>query len=464
MQDNGLYFCSTSPPLGTGLCSIDKGSLMKNTIGIRAEDKNRWERRAPLSPDHVAELCREHALKFIVEPTEKRIFKDRTYREAGADIGSMKEADVVLGVKEIPVDKLLPGKVYFYFSHTHKGQESGRETLQRHLALGTTLLDYEAVADRRNRRKIFFGRYAGYAGMLETLRALGQRLSWEGFPSPLARLRPPYEYESVEEAFGHLARLGDEIRQKGLPPGLRPVVVAFVGSGNVAKGAQEAFERLPYEEVFPEDLAELGEDRDRPRNLLYKVVIDRTRRAHRISDGGFDSEELRDHPERYISALDLYLPRITALVNGTYWEPGHPKLVTRAHLEALWASDPQPRLRVIGDITCDIDGGIEVNQRATDPGDPTYVYDVAAKTTLSGVAGPGPVIMAVDNLPCELSRDASEHFGDSLLTFLPALARCDWTQPIGELHLPDELRKAIIVHRGAFAPAFSHLAQELADA
>lgn len=429
-------------------------------IAIRAENKNRWERRAPLSPDHVAELRREHGLDIRVEPSGKRIFPDRSYVEAGATLGPIGDAQVVLGVKEIPLELLEPGKAYLYFSHTHKGQASGRDALARHLELGSTLLDYEAVVDRRRHRKLFFGRYAGYAGMLDTLRALGQRLSWEGLPSPLAHLRPTYEYTSVDEAFQHLTRLGEEIRKKGLPVGLRPVVVAFLGSGNVAKGAQEVFDRLPHEEVAPEDLEHLGESRDEPRNLLYKVVIGRHQRVHRISDGGFDSEELGNHPELYMSALDRYLPRITALVNGTFWQPGEPHLVTPGHLETLWAAEPQPRLRVIGDITCDPLGSIQVTTHATEPGAPTYVYEVGSGKTRPGVVGSGPVIMAVDNLPCELSQDASEHFGDSLMGYLPALARCDWSRPLADLALPEELKRAIIVHQGSLAPAHAHLSVE----
>ena len=347
---------------------------MMNIIGIRAEDKNQWERRVPLSPDHVAELQREHGISFVVEPSEKRIFPTTSYQDAGAEVGPLDQAQVVLGVKEIPLDKLAAGKVYLYFSHSHKSQESGRPRLARHLELGNTLLDYEAVLDPRHRRKLFFGRYAGYAGMLDTLRALGQRLLLEGFPSKLAKLRPTFEYQGIDEAFEHLTRLGEEIRKSGLSVGLRPVVIGFLGSGNVSKGAQEVFDRLPYEEVAPEDLTSLGEDRDKPRNLLFKVVIDRNHAVQRISDGGFDTLELVKHPDLYMSAMDRYLPRITALVNGTYWEPGQPRLVTRAHLETLWASEAQPRLRVIGDITCDIGGSIEVNQKATDSGDPNYVY------------------------------------------------------------------------------------------
>jgi alpha-aminoadipic semialdehyde synthase len=116
---------------------------------------------------------------------------------------------------------------------------------------------------------------------------------------------------------------------------------------------------------------------------------------------------------------------------------------------------------VIGDISCDLRGSIEANVRITTPGDPIYVYDVGSGEAVSGVAGRGPVILAVDNLPCELPVDASQHFGDALLRFLPALARCDWSRPFDALSLPDEIRRAVIVHRGRLTPRFAYLAELL---
>ena len=109
----------------------------------------------------------------------------------------------------------------------------------------------------------------------------------------------------------------------------------------------------------------------------------------------------------------------------------------------------------------DLHGSIEANVKITTPGDPVYVYDVASGEPISGVAGRGPVILAVDNLPCELPVDASQHFGDALLRFLPALARCDWTQPFEALELPDEIRRAVIVHRGRLTPAYAQLERHL---
>lgn len=409
---------------------------MPSTIGIRAEDKNRWERRAPLTPDHIAELVRTHRVPVRVQPSSRRAFSDLDYERAGADLAlDLDPCSVILGVKEVPVAKLLRRKTYLFFSHTTKGQAYNMPMLRRIIELECTLIDYEPIVDRRGRRIIFFGRHAGYAGMIDSLWALGQRLAWEGFATPFHDVRLAHQYSSLDEAMRHIATIGDQIRRIGLPIGLRPVVFAFAGSGNVSQGAQEVFDRLPFSDIAAEELLHLAEDRDRPRNLVYKTVLSREQRT----------------------GLGPLLPHITVFINGIYWEPGQPRLITVDQLRSLWRDDPQPKLRVIGDITCDIEGSIEATLETTQPGDPIYVYDVASGAALRGAAGHGPVIMAVDNLPCELPVEASQHFGDSLVRFVPALARCDWSAPFDDLDVPDEIRRAVIVHRGELTPPFRYL-------
>jgi alpha-aminoadipic semialdehyde synthase len=154
--------------------------------------------------------------------------------------------------------------------------------------------------------------------------------------------------------------------------------------------------------------------------------------------------------------MGRHLDHLTVLVNGVYWEPGHPRVVGLDDLQRLW-SGGAPRLRVIGDVSCDLNGSIEATVRLTTPGDPVYVYDVAAGRPVAGYDGRGPVILAVDNLPCELPVDASQHFGDALLRFVPPLARCDFSVPYDRLALPDELKRAVIVHRGALTPPYAYL-------
>jgi alpha-aminoadipic semialdehyde synthase len=313
--------------------------------------------------------------------------------------------------------------------------------LRRLMELGSSLIEYEKIADERGRRLVFFGRHAGFAGMLDTLASLGRRLEWEGIDSPFASLRLAHAYADLEEAHAELARVAGRIRRDGVPAPLHPLVIGFTGSGNASKGAQEIFDHLPHEEVLPEDLASMVTNADLPRNILYKVVFTRSDRT-----GG---------------GMAAHLPYLTVLVNGIYWEPGHPRVAGLDDICALYAGSGAPRLRVIGDISCDLLGSIEVNVRITTPGDPVYVYDVTSGEAVSGVAGRGPVILAVDNLPCELPVDASQHFGDALSRFLPALARCDWSRPFENLDIVDEIRRAVVVHRGRLTPSYAYLGEHI---
>jgi alpha-aminoadipic semialdehyde synthase len=417
---------------------------MPRVIGIRREDKNRWERRAPLTPEHVAELTR-HGVSVACQPSEIRVFPDESFSAAGARIvDDLSSCRFVVGVKEVPAELLAPETAYAFFAHVTKGQPGNMPMLRRLIELRCSLIEYEKIVDERGRRLVFFGRHAGFAGMLDTLAALGRRLEWEGIGSPFARLRMAHDYADLEEAHAELARLAAALRRDGLPAALHPVVFGFTGSGNVSKGAQEIFDHLPYEEVLPEDLASLFTNDDLPRNILYKVVLKRD-----------------DRIARNRSTMAAHLAHLTVLVNGVYWEPGQPRVVGVGDLRSLFGGKTHPRLRVIGDISCDLRGSIEANVRITTPGDPIYVYDVGSGEAVSGVAGRGPVILAVDNLPCELPVDASQHFGDALLRFLPALARCDWSRPFDALSLPDEIRRAVIVHRGRLTPRFAYLAELL---
>ncbi|MGH9458316.1 MAG: bifunctional lysine ketoglutarate reductase /saccharopine dehydrogenase family protein [Thermoanaerobaculia bacterium] len=434
-----------------------------NAIGIRKEDKNKWERRAPLTPDHVAELVKMHRVEVVVQPSSRRVFHDLDYERAGATLSlDLEPTAVILGVKEVPPEKILPGKAYLIFPHVTKGQDYNMPMLARFLDAGCTLIDYELIVDpKRGRRLIFFGRHAGYAGMLDTFWALGRRLVHEGFTTPFEDLRLAHQYSSLDEALRDVARAGDAIRHEGLPPGLRPIVFAFTGSGNVTQGALEVFERMPHVTIEPEELPEIEEDRDRPRNVVYKTVLERHHRFERIDGRPFDAADFAEAPGEYRSALPRFLPHVTVLVNGVFWDPAQPRLVSREDLRVLFAAETQPKLRVIGDITCDIEGSIEATVQATTPGDPIYVYEAERGVASPGAAGRGVVVLAVDNLPCELPAEASQHFGDSLIGFVPALARCDWSAPYERLDLPGELRDAVIAHRGELTPRWKGLASQL---
>jgi saccharopine dehydrogenase (NAD+, L-lysine-forming) len=441
-----------------------RGRQMSNAIGIRREDKNEWERRVPLTPTHISTLVRQHNLSLLVQPSPIRAFPDADYATAGALVQEdLSSVEVMLAVKETPIELLQPGKTYLFFSHTIKGQAHNMPLLRRLLDLGCQLIDYERVVDDQQRRLIFFGEHAGLAGMIDTLRALGQRLAWEGLATPLADLCPAYEYGDLPTARNAMRVVGQRILEEGWPPELAPLVIGIAGYGNVSRGAQAILDLLPTRQITPAELPLLAGRDDLERNVIYKVVFrEEDTVAPLAANRLFDLQEFVQYPERYRSRFEAYLTHLSVLVNCIYWDTPYPRLVTKAVARQLYGGDTPPRLRVIGDISCDIEGAIEVTVKATDPSTPAFVWDPNTGAAIDGVAGKGPVIMAVDNLPCELPVESSSAFGDALLPFLPALAACDFSADFESCALPPELKRATIVYHGDLTPDYRYLEKYVA--
>ena len=383
-------------------------------IGIRREDKSRFERRAALAPEHVRKAISDAGIDVVVEPSDLRIHGDAAYAAAGATVSAdLSRASLIMGVKEIPLDKLLADKAYIYFSHTAKGQEHNMPMLQRILDLRCTLLDYEKIAGPQG-RLVFFGYHAGLAGMIDGLWIFGKRLAEDGLVTPLASVRQAFDYDGLTEACEAIKAAGRQLSREGFPGGLPPVVFGFAGYGNVSRGAQFVFDQLPFDTVEPQELARLFEPGAvAATDRFYKVVFREEHLARRTADGGFELQEYYDHPERYTGIFEQWLPYLTGLVNCIYWEPRYPKLVTCSEIRSLHARESL-RLRMIADITCDIDGSIEMTVEATDQDRPILTFDPATNRVERKVTGPGVSVLAVDNLPCELSKDATAHFGASL--------------------------------------------------
>ena len=433
---------------------------MVDRIGVRREDMYHWERRVPLIPDHLSELSAEFRLNFTVQSSDKRAFSDVEYRGAGVDVAeSLSDCPIVIGLKEIPVPVIEEGKTYVFFSHTIKGQPANMPMLQRCLDLGCTVIDYERIVDDDGRRLIFFGNYAGLAGAIDTLWTLGRRLAWEGIVTPLAEIRQASMYANLAEAKAAIKQVGEEIASRGLPGGISPLVIGIVGYGNVSKGAQEILDLLPVEEIRAADLLDAS---DAVRAPIVKVVFREEDTALPLVEGKrFDLREYYAHPERYRAGFDRHLPYLHALINCIYWGPKHPRLVTVETIRSLYA-EGQPALRVIGDISCDVDGSIETTVKSTEPDDPVYVYDPEIGSTRSGVEGTGPVMMAVGILPSELPREASIYFSGILKRFVPAIAAADYTVDFSALQLPQELKRAVICHHGELTPDYRYLERDLA--
>jgi hypothetical protein len=434
------------------------------TIGIRREDVNRWERRAPLTPREVARLVRDEGLRVIVQPSDIRVFEDGAYEEAGATVADdLGACDVILAVKEIPAGSILPGKIYVFFSHVIKGQAANMPMLAALRESGCSLVDYERIVDAEGRRLVFFGRFAGLAGMIDTLWALGKRLAYEKRETPFAALKAAWQYEELEDARAAVREAGERIAGEGLGGDLAPFIVAFAGYGNVSLGAQEILDLLPVEEVPPARVFALATARKPRDKVVYKVVFkEEDMVLPRARGASFDLRDYYDFPDKYKPVLSTYLPYFTVLVNCIYWDARYPRFVTRGDLAALYGGAAPPRLRVIGDISCDVEGGVEATVKGTTPDSPVYVYDVEHRRAVDGVAGNGPVILAVFNLPAELPRDASAYFGRQLEPFVAPIARADWDVGFSDLELPPPVKAATILYRGEFTPQYRYLERYLA--
>jgi len=432
---------------------------LKTKIAIRREDKNEWERRTPLTPAQVEELL-ARGIRVIVQPSEIRAFSEDDYRRAGATVSEdLSGVPVVLAVKEIPKDLFEQDATYVFFAHVIKGQAYNMPMLSRLLELNCTLIDYEKVTDEQGRRLIFFGRHAGLAGMLDSLWALGRRLEAEGFQTPFASINPTHRYADLEDAKRAIREAGAEISRSGLPAELDPMVFGFAGYGNVSRGAQEIFDLLPHREVGPQELSNITAGAKQ--GPLFKTVFYEKHMVRPREQGhAFELQDYFDNPERYEGVFEQYLPHLTVLMNCIYWTADYPRLVTRKQLERLW-SGPRPRLRVLGDVSCDVEGALECTLKCTEPDDPVFVYHVAEGKITSGVDGVGPVVLAVDNLPCELPVESSHDFGSALAPFIPAIAGADYSVPFEELDLPAPVKRAVISHRGKLAPEYTYLKEHL---
>jgi alpha-aminoadipic semialdehyde synthase len=237
-----------------------------------------------------------------------------------------------------------------------------------------------------------------------------------------------------------------------------PLIVGVAGYGNVSRGAQEMLDLLPVIEIEPEEVAAVATGTDYSRHHIYKAVFKEWHTVEPVSpDGRFELQDYYDHPEKYQGVFARYLPHLTVVVNAIFWTDAYPRLVTKAYLKSLFGGEAKPRLRVIGDISCDVEGAIECTVKATEPGDPIFVYDPSTGSVTDGHEGPEVVVMAVEILPSELPREASTDFSRILRPFVASIAYCDFTVPFAACNLPPEIKRAIIAYQGQLTPEYRYI-------
>ncbi len=366
-------------------------------IGIIREGKNPPDKRVAFTPSQLKSLNTEYSgkLEFQVESSGTRCFTDSEYEEAGINVVSeISECDVLFGVKEVPVDQLISNKTYFFFSHTIKRQPSNRKLLQAVLEKNVRLIDYEVLKDRHARRVVAFGRWAGIVGAFNAFWTYGKKTA-------LFDMRRAYECFDLDEMYGEL----DKVQ-------LPPVKIVVTGSGRVGKGVSEVLSKLGIKGVSVQDFLELYYEEP-----VYTILHSEDYNRRKI-DGGFDKEEFYAFPERYESHFQRFYEVSEILISAAYWDPKAPRL-----FEMKEMSSDDFQLSVIADITCDLEGSIPATLRASTLVDPVYDIDRDTGLELPAFGSQTSIsVMAIDNLPCELPREASEEFGQQLTKWvIPAL-------------------------------------------
>lgn len=450
---------------------------MNNGVGILREGKSkRGEKRTPITPD-IARLIVSWGHKLTIQSAihpdtgdEKRTFKDSEYRKAGAHISEdLSSADVIFGLKEVFHTRILPGKVYCFFSHTHKGQIKNRQMLKKLADLKSTLIDYELITSDKNERLITAFTYnAGYAGMVDSLWALGQRLRISGIPNIFETIPQAVEGQDLLSIRKVIAEAADKIKKEGTPKQNTPMIVCFLGRGKTAFGAREIFNLLPFQDISIDEVEQTFKHGSR--KLLYALQLgteDIYRLRKNISFKFDEYETLQkrgrrnfymNHPEYFESNLDKVLPFVTVIMNCVTWSDNYPRSITKAMTNELWIANPT--LRIIGDITCDPNGSIEFSKE-TWIDDPVYIYNPVTDSIKNGFNGEGIAVMAVTNLPCEFSADASIQFGEDLHPYLKKIIKADYKGSLAESNLPEEIKRAVILWKGNFTSKYSYMKKYL---
>lgn len=446
---------------------------MKNTIGIMREGiSKRGEKRVAITP-YYAKKITEWGHKLIIQSAKhpktgeiKRAFSDSDYRKAGAEISEdLSPAKVIFGLKEIHHTRILSDKAYYFFSHTHKGQIKNRLMLKTLLDNNATLIDYELIRDDKDSRLITAFTYnAGYAGMVDTLWSLGKRLKLSGISSPFEDVPQAVEGQDLLSVKNILKKVAHKIEHSGTPKNLPPIIVCFLGKGKTAFGAREIFDILPHENISLSDLEPTFMEGSRKK--LYALQL-RTNDIYRLKKKyesqfpeyvNFISSEKRriykEHPQYFRSNLDRVLPFVTVLMNCVIWSPEYPRSLTKEMMRNIYSE--HKTLMVIGDITCDPNGSIEFSKE-TWIDDPVYIYNPLTEDIKHGFEGEGIAVMAVTNLPCEFSTDASTQFSEDISPFLKLIVSANYRGSISESNLPDDIKRAVILWKGKFTADFEYM-------
>lgn len=357
------------------------------------ERKNPPDRRVVLSPLQAASFKTAFAkAELLAESSQVRIFPDDSYRQAGITVTEdISDADVMIGVKEVPVEALIPEKKYFFFSHTIKKQPYNRDLLRAILHKKIELYDHETIVDANNGRLIGFGRYAGLVGAYNAFRALGLRDHLFELP----KVTHLADFESVKQELATIKKL------------LPPVNIIMTGTGKVAGGIREILEILGIHELTPKEFLQLEQFQNNQTVFTQLDVDDYYTRKDGLNP---TKTECYHNPELLASDFMKFAAAGDVLITGHFYGDGAPYFFTREDMKS-----EKFNISLVADVSCDIDGPIACTIRPSTIEDPVYGYDPETENEVTFKTPGSITVMAVDNLPCELPKDASEGFGEMFL-------------------------------------------------
>jgi alanine dehydrogenase len=395
----------------------------KIKIALIKEGKVPKDKRVALTPYQARQVMeRFPEVDLVAQTSDIRCFTDQDYLNEGIHVvDSVDDCDILLGVKEVPIPNLIANKTYFFFSHTIKKQPYNQPLIREVISKKIRLIDYETLTDETGKRIIAFGRWAGIVGAYNGIWTFGKRYNL-------------FDIRRASECFD-LEDLKTEYEKVKLPA----IKIALTGGGRVAKGAMEVLHGMNIRKVTPAAFIE--------EQFEYPVFTQlNTRDYHVRKDGGeFSRHEFYENPELYDADFLKYAKVTDLLIAAAFWDPNSPVLFKR---EDILKTDF--KINIVADITCDIEGSIPSTKKPSTIEDPVYDYNPSDNEVESAFTDEGNItVMAVDNLPCELPRDASESFGNELLNnVLPELLSDDSREVI---------KRATITADGDLTPVYEYL-------
>lgn len=361
-------------------------------IGIIREGKTPPDSRVPLTPKQCAQIIKKHPVQIVVQPSPNRCYPNEEYEAQNVTLSNdFSNCEILMGVKEVPIEQLIPNKTYFFFSHTIKKQAYNRKLLQAVIDKNIRLIDYETLTNEKGKRLIAFGRFAGMVGAHNALQTYAQRTK----TFELKRMRDCRDYAEAKEMYKKIK--------------FPPIKIVLTGTGRVGMGAAEVLKDMGIEEVEAGDFLTQTYDKAVFTQLMCHNY------AARDDKKEFAKNHFYKHPELYHSIFRPYTRVADVMINGIYWDNKAPAFFTTENMR-----QEDFKIKVIADVTCDIApiSSIPSTIKASTIADPIFGFDAMTESEVAPFQEHSVDMMTIDNLPNEMPRDASKSFGQQFINHI----------------------------------------------